>query len=676
MSANNGAEITRRPPFDGFFRRGLASEIALFRHPKVILAALALIFVPALYVLIYVSSVWDPYGQLSQLPVAIVNQDVAVTRVGREVNLGGQIVETLQQQRPFQLVPYSSPEAARADVRVGKVFFALLIPADFSQRALASNQPAKLELYVSEGGNYTASLVSKRFGSELAHSVNEKLNRERWTALLGDGSGSPTITLRDGLTTLRDGSHQLVSGFTQLRTGRLQLQQGATSAAAGAEKLADGTAQLERGSGQLTAGFKHVKEAVAEIRRKLPDDKKLKELADGSAALAQGASELNAGLTQLKAGAARLDAGAGELQAGASKVPFFGERLSAGTAQLRAGVSTLGQGIDRAGNGSSQLNEGMKQLNLGVQPLALGLVELNAGLRTMSEKLPPAESLDLFDRSMRSLREGTQTLSSGLKELNQGLTRFHAGTDTLAEGTARLSGGLDEAVAKFEAGFGGVQATHLAASVETVVDVVAPVPQNGPAFAPYFAALSLWIGAVMMSFVFYLRRLPDFLQPAPPPVRWLVKLLPLLAVGLLQATVVVGLIKFGLGIQLAHPFSVWCIALLGSVTFVSIVLLFISVLGDAGRLLAVILLIFQLAASGGIYPIELSSPFYQSVHGYLPFTFLVHAFRATMFSAFDGRWESEAIRLASVAVGAVIAGMFLARWKYVARDHYGPAVEF
>jgi putative membrane protein len=64
------------------------------------------------------------------------------------------------------------------------------------------------------------------------------------------------------------------------------------------------------------------------------------------------------------------------------------------------------------------------------------------------------------------------------------------------------------------------------------------------------------------------------------------------------------------------------------------------------------------------------------VHGYLPFTFLVRSFRATMFSAFEGRWGLPASGLVVFAAAAMLLTVRLARWKYVPRERYGPAVEF
>jgi putative membrane protein len=659
-----------------YLRTGLAAELALFRMPKVIMAALAIIFVPSLYVLIYVSSVWDPYGNLRQLPAALVNQDVPVTRAGREINLGGQVVATLEKQRPFAFVRFDSPDSARAAVRAGEVFFALLVPADFSRQATGDGPPAQLGIFVSEGGNYTASILSKRFGSELAHAINEKLGGDHWAALVGETGRADEPNLRDGLQTLQKGGKQLAEGAGAIHAGSIRLRDGLGRAQEGAGRLAEGSVQLARGASRLADGMKQVAAAVASIRSNLPEDRKLTELAQGSHALAQGATELKVGFKQLDEGVRQLDAGVGELQAGAAKVPFFGGKLSAGAGRLRAGIGTLGGGFSRTANGATQLSEGLNQLDPAIQPLTAGIIQLNAGLATMGEQLPPVDQLDLFDGSMGRLREGSVALSAGLSELKNGAGQLEQGSAQLASGASRLADGLDEAATRFESGLGGASAMKLAAPVEVRVETTAPVPSNGQAFAPYFSALSLWVGALMMSFVFYLRRLPDSMQSAPRPVKWFAKASTLLALGALQATVVVGLMSVVLGIHFAHPWLVWLAAVLGSLAFVSAVMFFMSLLGDAGRLLAVVLLILQLAASGGIYPVELSPAFYQMVHGYLPFTFLVRSFRATMFSAFEGRWGLPASGLVVFAAAAMLLTVRLARWKYVPRERYGPAVEF
>jgi putative membrane protein len=666
------------PPRSGFLRRGLAIEFGLFRQPKVALAALAIICVPSLYVLIYVSSVWDSYGQVRQLPAALVNEDIPAARAGREVKLGADVVAALERDKPFAFVRYPSVDAARRALRDGEVFFALLIPPDFSRHVVGGTEPATLTVVVSEGANFTASIFSRRFGGELAHTLNEKVARERWALLVGPADGGAgNATLRDGLIALQSGGHQVAAGASGMHTGSGRLREGLARASEGAKALAAGADALTDGATRLTDGMKQVETTVATIRTALPDDGKLRELADGSRALTAGALQLKQGLEQLQAGMPRLEAGTDELKAGAAKVPLVGGKLAAGTGRLRDGIALFGDGLNRAAIGAARLEDGLDRLDPGVEALSSGVVRLNAGLATFAEKLPPPERLDFFDESMGRLREGAGTLAGGLTKLEVGAARLEGGSAELAGGAQRLADGLDTAINRFDAGFGGLGAGRLAAPVEVVVDAdTAPVANNGRAFAPYFSALSIWVGALMMSFVFYLRRLPESLQPAARPVKWLAKVAPLLGLGLLQASVVVGVLRFVLGVPFAHPGSVWLAAVLGSVAFVCILLCLMSLLGDAGRLLAVVLLILQLAASGGIYPVELSAPFYQHVHGWLPFTFLVRAFRATMFDAFDGRWGYAAGALAGFAAGATLLSLLLARWRYIADKNYGPAVEF
>jgi putative membrane protein len=180
----------------------------------------------------------------------------------------------------------------------------------------------------------------------------------------------------------------------------------------------------------------------------------------------------------------------------------------------------------------------------------------------------------------------------------------------------------------------------------------------------------------MITFVFHCRRIIEPLKAAPRWVCWLAKSVVPLGIGVLQATVVFAVLRLAFGITFVHPWLVWLAAALGSVTFVSVIVLLIAVLGDAGRLPAVVLLILQLASAGGIYPVELSGRFYEAIHPFLPFTALVNAFRATMFGAVEGAWPAAAMQLAVTGACAAMLAIWLARWKYVPRESYGPAVEF
>ena len=624
---------------------GLHTELVLLRRPMLVLSVLAIVLVPSLYALFYISSFWDPYGHLYRLPAALVNTDRGASTGGQDVNLGNEIVNTFKQKPPFHFIYLPSAAAADEALHRGEVYFSLVIPPDFSERALAArkDEPATLDLQVAEGNSYTGTLISKRFADQLADTLNEQLNRERWAAIVGDPSATTTNSLRLVIEQLRNGSQVLDQG---------------------AQRLQAGNAQLDQGLGQVAAGLQ-------EMRDRLPTTNQLQQLADGSKSAVAGEGQLSTGIDQLAAGGQRLQQGADQLRRGAARVPIGRARLTGGAAQLEAGIALLDTNLFIGAAGSHDLYTGLQKLNDGIQPLTAGLVQLETALQQMNDQFSSSNSTGPAATVGNLNGDANQPtrLSDGSRQLAEG-------SKQLAAGAAKLADGLDQLQKSLTEKLGNADAAGLAASVQVDVKSYAPVQNNGTAYCPYFASLALWLGGIMITFVFHCRRIIEPMKDAPCWVCWFAKSALPLGIGLLQATVVVLVLRLALGVVFVHPLLVWLAAALGSITFVSIVLLLIAVLGDAGRLPAVVLLILQLAAAGGIYPIELSGRFYETIHPYIPLTALVNAFRATMFGSYENSWSGPALQLVVTACITVAVTIWLARWRYVSHESYGPAVEF
>ena len=97
--------------------------------------------------------------------------------------------------------------------------------------------------------------------------------------------------------------------------------------------------------------------------------------------------------------------------------------------------------------------------------------------------------------------------------------------------------------------------------------------------------------------------------------------------------------------------------------------------GEASKLLAVLLLTLQLAAGGGVIPVELSGGLFQTVHDWLPFSWVVKAFRASLFGAFDHGWV-QAWGVVALAGGvALLLAAFTGRWQLVPDADYHPGVK-
>jgi putative membrane protein len=150
--------------------------------------------------------------------------------------------------------------------------------------------------------------------------------------------------------------------------------------------------------------------------------------------------------------------------------------------------------------------------------------------------------------------------------------------------------------------------------------------------------------------------------------------LPALVV-LLQVWLTFLMLVFGLGIRAPSYLTFALTMIMASLAFLAVVYLLLRVFGEAGKLFAVLLLTLQLAAGGGVMPIELTGGFFQVVHAWLPFTWVVRAFRASLFGAFDNGWMHVWSMVVFGGVAALLLAGFGGRWRVVVDADYKPGIE-
>ena len=602
------------------------ADLALLRRSRMLrLAVLAVSMVPAVYALIYLSSVWDPNAKTSALPAAWVNLDQGIHYQGHDINVGTQLGDAVVRRATFGWQPMTDAEAARQAVASGQLAFAVIIPKDFSAQAVpgAVVGGGKIRVILSEGNNYSSAGFARRFATELGHQVNETLNEKRWELVLSTAVGS------------RQSLEQLKAGMAQLR--------------AGAKTLNDGTAQYRSAADRLGGGFRQVASGVRTMESRLPPDADLKALQAGSRQLLAGQRELGGGLEQLQVGAGRLGDGARQMQTQAADIPFFGTSVAKGAGDLAAGATQLGEGLGRARSANTQLIQGGTQLDAGVTTLTDGLGALGTGIRTMAAQLPTDAQLDAFSAGGITLSAGAARLSEGIQLLDAALPATVNTPDGSAPG--------------------------LADSVEPQLENLAPVPNNGSAFAPNMVAVALWIGAVMAAYLFNLNLVPASLAHASRLSLAVGKFVMPAAITVMQSVLAFLMLVFGLGVQAPSSINLLLTMVVAAWAFLAMLFALLRVFGEASKLLAVLLLTLQLAAGGGVIPVELSGGLFQTVHDWLPFTWVVKAFRASLFGAYDHGWAQAWGTVILAGTAALLLAALVGRWKVVPDATYRPGIE-
>ena len=655
--------------------------LLLQRHRKLAIAALGLLFVPALYALIYLWSMWDPASHTRALPAGLVNLDTGARYRDRDLNLGADMLTAIEAHGQFAYQRFDDPAEARRRVRQGDLAFILEVPADFSGRAVPGEErgAAKLTIYTSEGNNYSSAGFARRFAPEVAQRVNTMLGEARWELVLSTAAGSQRNldTLRLALADLHKGAAELNAGLARAREGGNGLGGGSRTAVDGAGRLHAGAQQLAETAPLLTSGLRQVGPMLRGLEARRPSDADLSALRLGTRQLAEGQRELGRGLEALAGGGRQLNTGLGELKAAVDDLPLFGSRLVEGMAPLEDGGRQLVDGLDTARVGSARLLQATQRVDEAVGSLIEGTQRAGTAASQLAARLPEDQRLDSFIEGTRELARSSDTLTGGLRQLAASQDIFNAGLAKLQDGAGRLGVGLQllrGSLPTAVAGPGG-SAQGLALSVEPVVEVVAPVPNNGIALTPNFVPLALWVGAVMAAFLVHFRRIVEPLQGLPRTAQVVGKLLLPGTAVLLQALLMLAMLVGVLHVPLPQPGLFALTLLVASLTFLLIVFALVRLLGDLGKVVAVLLLVVQVSAAGALLPIQLNDEAFQAMHPYLPLTWVVSAFRASLFGAYDGVFWPHLGVVVAIGAAALLVGTLAGRWRVMPLADWRPPLD-
>jgi len=364
----------------------LRDEADVWKSPKLWLAAIALAVVPLINCVIFTGSVWNPYGHLDRLQVALVNSDEGAVAAGGQYRLGDLLAEKLVTERPLGFTLYPYEEWARADLDAGKVRAVFILPKDFSAMALAGSggKTGKIKLIVSEGQSAFTSKMAESAAAAMSASMNVLIQEKRWAAVgaLGPKVGSALGDIKGAVGTIRNGAHSLAEGEDGAADGARRLEAGLAQARTGAEALAIGSSRLNEGAGRLAAGSASARDGAAA-------------LAAGTATLAASVAANKLAPKELKTGSKQLAEGGSQVSEGVSSVADGAGALSAGAAELSSNAAKLPEGLTSLENGAGQLVQGNDALAAGSHSLA-------DGLDTLYGKIPAEFSIPLGDPASMS----------------------------------------------------------------------------------------------------------------------------------------------------------------------------------------------------------------------------------------------------------------------------------
>ena len=634
---------------------------------KILLISMAVIsFIPILYSGFFLGSIWDPYGQTKNLPVAFVNEDKGASLNGKSLNVGESVEKKLKDNHDLGW-EFVSKQQADEGVNSGHFYAVVTIPSDFSQKAASITksepQQAVINFTTTPAKNYIGSLVSNQAAAKVKSSVSEQITQAYAKGILEnlDKLGIGLDTAANGASTLHDGLGRLQSGTQTYVGGVKQLAVNQQSLAGGLAQLSDGSRKLQAGLGQLS--------------NNLPTESQLSQLSNGMKQLQSGINQLNASVSnpspalvaqqnKVKTDAQTLvqtmEASKSDLLAAGGTLQTLGAQAAASgsdsTTISLPQISNISQAFTKIQTISAQMETLREDLQALTQQLLAQQTQLQAGVSVLNNgvnQLTP-NAITAFNgyNSVRfannqllagsaSLANGLSEAKSGSQKLANGASLLESRSGALIDGTSQLANGADTLANKLADASnrikiqptGATTQQQIANPVKSEMTEKGNVPNYGYALSPYVLSLSLFVGAIVLNVIYPIRK--TFSEQESAIRWWLSKASVAGVAAFMQATILMLVMVFFLGLTPEHPAHFIGAIYLTSFAYMSIVSLLVIVLDNPGRFLAMVLLVLQLGSSEGTFPIQTANGFFQAINPLVPMTYSIRALRQAISGGLD-----------------------------------------
>lgn len=317
---------------------------ALIKSPKLWVTMIGVALIPALYNLSFLGSMWDPYGNVDNLPVAVVNQDKSSTLNNQTLSIGDDMVDSMSKNKALDY-HFVSEKKAEEGLENGDYYMVITLPKDLSEKAasLLTDDPEKLTInyQTTVGRSFVASKMSESAMTKLKDTVSKNITTTYTKAVFKSMS-----SLQDGLQEASDGGNELLSGSKQLESGSETITDNLNTAASGSQTLADGTATLSSGLTTYTNGVSTLASGANELNSNsaalISGIAQLKESSTQVQRLVDGANSLTDGLQQLATSTTLSAEETENIQSLISGLP----QLNAAIQQLNTSVSEVSSNID------------------------------------------------------------------------------------------------------------------------------------------------------------------------------------------------------------------------------------------------------------------------------------------------------------------------------------------
>ena len=739
----------------------------VFANVISLVVCVGMVVVPSFYAWFNIAGSWDPYGNTSNLKVAVANCDEGYTGELLPITLNmGQRMEASLRESTSIGYTFVTEEEAVEGVRSGEYYAAIVFPEDFTTDMLSvlsdSAKKPQVLFYQNEKANAIAAIVTNKASTAVQQDIDSSFAEavtnvgagvlEELTNYLDDDGlaefatkldsalegasdslseagnkvSSFSETLGDVKTTLEGAGNSSTSSLSSTLDAGSGLRDAASSVRSVGDAVSGATDTVNQAIQSSSSSLDSVKStlekafdtaggqidslasAIDGVRGSVDEDvTKLSEVNEKLEASRSAQQSIKDGIDpQVEALKAQIDAADGwsstdpDMIAARAKYQVLYKASNAlqdsiaTIAELEQTISSHIQSLnDLSGhlsstandlrNGTQSAQDAKNELTGLVENAKSGITavqsefesEVKGSLSSLASTIDDSadsadtirsavqDALDAVSGAASSAAESVGTAQSGLSEAG---TKLTDSADSISSLTGSLeealnSGDMDEVRSVLSSGAGSL-ASFISEPVEMDRNAVYATENNGSAMAPFYTTLAIWIGGVVLAALVKCNPSEKRIEETgcKPAQSYLGRMAFFIVVGFMQTLLIMSGDLFYLGVQCAHPWLFVLAGLVASLVFVNIIYALTASFGDVGKAIAVVLMVIQVAGSGGTFPVQmLPEGFFQTVYPFLPFVHAENAMRAAMFGIYNGDFWAELATLLLYLIPALLLGLVL-----------------
>jgi len=658
-------------------------------------------------------SAWDPYGHTNNIKVAVVTEDSGAEVSGQKVNLGENLVEGLKNNKNLDWQFVSNKQEAEEGVRIGDYYASIVIPKKFSEDLTSVSRgfpkKATIEYTVNEKINAISPKITNSGASAIANNISKSFveiaNGVIFEKLHEAGikfeQNLPSIEkmkeeifkLNDNFSNYENVVSELIGKTEQGQKILNTIQQTLPDI----DRFATNSIMLADKADITINNIQSFNEKLLPL---ISNHLKVVEDVSGEAnSLAQKIQSKPDNVEEtkekLKLLNTRLEAAEERLRVVKNIFEYLNELSGENILQNQLNkINTLENDLTKVKEVNNKIYTNIDNYDEIADDIKKDFVDRTKRINEISTNIDNRLNDDIaplvakvLTKADININEISKLIIGAQNELPEveakilstevKIQRAHAKLITIQKELPEAKGKikkLTEEIKKAEAGTNTnmlfnllkvdykQQAEFFANPVQLSENKLYHIKNYGSAMTPFYTVLSIWVGALLMSSLLT-TKVEDEEGKYKPCEKYFGRWILFLVISLFQTLVITLGDMYVLGTQAVSPYRFVFYGLLISALFSSIIYTIVHLLGNVGKAICIILLVLQLGSSGGTFPIQMTSSFFQALYPKIPFTYSIGLLREAVGGVYIPAAQRDMKILLIGIVITVISGTILVHLK-------------